>query len=61
MCGLEDRYNELKEIILHRTAQHFTIDPFSSREMGSYSYGTKAQPLDQHEISVEQNSSRQHY
>ena len=27
MCGLEDRYNELKEIILHRTAQHFTIDP----------------------------------
>ena len=27
ICGLEDRYNELKEIILHRTAQHFTIDP----------------------------------
>ena len=27
MCGLEDRYNELKEIILHGTAQHFTIDP----------------------------------
>ena len=27
MCGLEDRYNELKEIILHRTTQHFTIDP----------------------------------
>ena len=27
MCGLEDKYNELKEIILHRTAQHFTIDP----------------------------------
>ena len=22
-----DKYNELKEIILHRTAQHFTIDP----------------------------------
>ena len=27
MCGLEDRYNELQEIILHGTAQHFTIDP----------------------------------
>ena len=27
MCGLEDRYNELKEIILHRTTQHFNIDP----------------------------------
>ena len=28
MCSLEDRYNELKEIILYRTTQHFTIDPF---------------------------------
>ena len=27
MFGLEDKYNELKEIILHRTAQHFIIDP----------------------------------
>ena len=25
MCGLEDRNNELKELILHRTAQHFTL------------------------------------
>ena len=27
MSSLEDKYSELKEIILHRTAQHFTIDP----------------------------------
>ena len=27
MCGLDERYNELKEIILHRTIQHFNIDP----------------------------------
>ena len=27
MCSLEHRYNELKEIILHRTTQHFNIDP----------------------------------
>ena len=27
MSSLEDKYNELKEIILQRTAQHFTIDP----------------------------------
>ena len=25
-CGLEDKYNELKEIILHRTTQHFNLD-----------------------------------
>ena len=28
MCGLEDKYNELKEIILHRTTQHFKLDPY---------------------------------
>ena len=27
MCGLEDKYNKLKEIILHRTTQHFNLDP----------------------------------
>ena len=27
MCGLENKYNELKEIILHRTTQHFKLDP----------------------------------
>ena len=27
MCGLEDKYNELKEIIIHRTTQHFNLDP----------------------------------
>ena len=27
VCGLEDRYNELKEIILHRTTLHVIIDP----------------------------------
>ena len=27
MCGLADKYNELKEIILHRTTQHFNLDP----------------------------------
>ena len=27
MFGLENKYNELKEVILHRTNQHFNIDP----------------------------------
>ena len=27
MCGLEDKYNEMKEIILHRTIQYFNLDP----------------------------------
>ena len=28
MCSLEDKYNELKEIILHRTTtQHFNLAP----------------------------------
>ena len=27
MCELEDRYNELKEIIPDRTIQHFNLDP----------------------------------
>ena len=27
MCGLEDKYSELKEIIIHRTTQPFNLDP----------------------------------
>ena len=27
MCWLEDKYNELKEIIIHSTTQHFNLDP----------------------------------
>ena len=27
MCGLEDKYNELKEIIIHRTIHPFNLDP----------------------------------
>ena len=49
MCGLEDKYNELKEIILHRTTQYFNLDPSSFREVGPYSYGPETKPLDQHD------------
>ena len=44
MCGLEDKYNELKETILHRTAQHFTIDPSLLEKWNSITMVLKHSP-----------------
>ena len=44
MCGLEDKYNELKEIILHRTTQHFNLDPSLLENWDSTSMVLKHSP-----------------
>ena len=59
MCGLEDKYNELKEMIIHRTTQPYNLDPSLLREVGLYNHGAEVQPLDQHKISAKQICSRQ--
>ena len=61
MCGLEDKYNELKRNYPTQNYSAFQPRPFSFREVESNSYGAEVQPLDQHETSAEQGCSRQHH